>query len=145
LGVEISGAENMKLKVAQAKQDNDENLIPLINIVFLLLIFFMLAGTFSRPEKFEVAAPKSMSQTSVEEQTLVVVLAADGRLAIGERQLDRPALKQLVSERLAAEKDLQVQLKADLGLAAGALIETMEVLRDTGVEKVMLLTVLDDR
>lgn len=134
----------MKLSVASRRRDDDENLIPLINIVFLLLIFFMLAGTFARPDRFEVAPPSSLSPMPAQEQQMVVLLSADGRLAIGEQEVDKPELRRLMMDRLSAEPDLQVQLKADGRLAAEVLIDMMEIFRAAGVEKLMLLTVLGD-
>ena len=134
----------MKINVAPRRRDDDENLIPLINIVFLLLIFFMLAGTFARPDRFEVAPPSSLNPTPAEERQMTVLLSADGRLAIGEREVDKPELQRLIMDRLSAEPDLQVQLKADQDLAAETLIEVMETLRAAGLERLMLLTVLDD-
>lgn len=134
----------MKLNVAPPRRDEDENLIPLINIVFLLLIFFMLAGTFARPDRFEVAPPSSLSPAPAEEQQMMLLLSADGRLAVGEREVDKPELKRLIMDRLSAEPDLQVQLKADGRLMAEVLIEIMGIFRAAGVEKLMLLTVLDD-
>lgn len=134
----------MKINVAPRRRDDDENLIPLINIVFLLLIFFILAGTFVRPDRFEVAPPRSLSPTLAEDQQMTVLLSADGRLAIGGREVDKPELKRLIMDRLSAEPDLQVQLKADQNLAAEKLIDVIESLRAAGLEKLMLLTVLDD-
>lgn len=134
----------MKVNALPRRRDDDENLIPLINIVFLLLIFFMLAGTFARPDRFEVAPPSSLSPTPAQEQQMTVLLSADGRLAIGDQEVDKPELQRLIMDRLSAEPDLQVQLKADQNLAAEKLIDIMESLRAAGLEKLMLLTVLDE-
>lgn len=134
----------MKISVAPLRRDDDEHLIPLINIVFLLLIFFMLAGSFVRPDPFAVAPPQALSSASAQASQLVVLLAADGRLAIGEQEVDQQELRRLIGEQLSAQPDLQVQLKADSQLAAQLLIEIMDLLRATGVEKIMLLTALED-
>lgn len=134
----------MKLNIVQRQRDDGENLIPLINIVFLLLIFFMLAGTFKSADQLDVSPPSSLSQKSAEEEQVVVLLSATGRLAIGEREVDLSELRGVIMERLSAEPELQVQLKADESLAAEALIEVMESLRDAGLKKLVLLTMLDD-
>lgn len=133
----------MKLGVALRRRDTDENLIPLINIVFLLLVFFMLAGSFTPPEQFEVTPPLSSSRAPVEERALEILLSADGRMAVGARTLDRLALRRLLRNRLSAQPGLRVQVKADGRLAARVVLEVMEVLRQAGVEKLRLLTVLD--
>lgn len=134
----------MKLNDVRRQRDEDENLIPLINIVFLLLIFFMLAGSFSRPELFDVVPPRSLSLATVDEQEMELLFSIDGRLAIGERELNKQELSRLISERLSAQPGLQVQLKADGRLAAELVIDVMDILRAAGVEKLTLLTELGD-
>jgi len=134
----------MKLNSPERKRDDEANLIPLINIVFLLLIFFMLAGSFTQPDYFDVAPPASLVPQVAEEQTLIVLMSANGRLAIGEDELEMPALKALVNERLVTEPDLLVQLKADGGLAAEGLLDVMDTLKAAGVAKLTLLAVTGD-
>lgn len=134
----------MKLNRPERKCYEEANLIPLINIVFLLLIFFMLAGSFTQPDYFDVASPESSTSQVVEEQTLIVLMSADGDLAIGEYELEIPALNALIKERLAAEPDLLVQLKADGGLAAESLLDVMDALKAAGVKKLTLLAVAED-
>lgn len=134
----------MTLKLPIRCRDHDDNLIPLINIVFLLLVFFMLAGAFSHPELFEVTPPVSASPVPAEEGGMVVLLGADGRLAVGEREVDKAELRRLITGRLSSGSDLQVQLKTDGHLVAEKLIEVMDVFRDAGVERLHLLTTMVD-
>lgn len=133
----------MKLGETRRRRDADENLIPLINVVFLLLVFFMLAGSFASPDQFEVVPPLSRSRAPIEDGGLEILLSADGRMAVGERTLDSLMLRRLIADRLVAEPDLRVQVRADERLAADVMLEVMEVLRQAGVEKLRLLTVLD--
>lgn len=131
----------MKLRKAQRRQASDEPLIPLINIVFLLLIFFMLAGSFSTAERFDVTPPRSQSAAPVPAPQMVVLLAADGRLAIGTERVDRVQLRRRLTRRLAVEPNLQVQLKADARLPAERLLEITDLCRALGLERLVLLTV----
>lgn len=133
----------MKLISVPRQRNNDDNLIPLINIVFLLLIFFMLAGTLSSPDGFEVTPPQSLSSVEAEEKKMVVLLSDEGRLAIGEREIDMLELEHMIKEHLSEEPDLQVQLKADGRLTAHALIDVMEIFRAAGLNKLSLLTTLE--
>ena len=125
-------------------RDNDTHLVPLINIVFLLLIFFMLTAKLTQPELFAVTPPASVSPTPAEQQELMVLIAADGRLAVGNREIDAAGLQQLIRARLAEEEEAKVKLKADAQLTAERLISVMEALRGAGVERLILLTTLSD-
>ncbi|WP_162913012.1 ExbD/TolR family protein [Rhodospirillaceae bacterium SYSU D60014] len=114
-------------------------MIPLINIVFLLLIFFMLAGTLSATDLFEVAPPESASEEAVGEPEMVVLMAADGRLALDGQDVDEAGLRQQVAAKLAADPDMRVRLKADGATEAEQVITVMEMLRAAGVTELTLL------
>ena len=122
-----------------ARRDGEEGVIPLINIVFLLLIFFMLAGTLSASDLFEVAPPESASEEPAGESEMVVLLAADGRLALDGRHVAESDLRQQVAARLKASPGIHVRLKADGATTAERVIDIMEMLRAAGVAELTLL------
>ena len=128
------------LKVRRERQDGEENIVPLINIVFLLLIFFMLTGHLVAPEPFEIAPPESAAETDSGERVATVLVAADGRLAMNGEQMDLPALSAAVAGKLQANPDLTLHLKADGAADAGEVVTVMEALRAAGIEKLTLLT-----
>ncbi|WP_420347659.1 ExbD/TolR family protein [Pelagibius sp.] len=130
----------MQFQPPRARND-DERILPLINIVFLLLIFFMLAGRFSATDPFQITPPQSVSEGPAATQDIVVQIAADGRLAVNGTPLDESALKAQVAQRLAGAEGLQVRLKADGGASALQVVVVMELLREAGVERLQLLTV----
>lgn len=122
-------------------RNEEERILPLINVVFLLLIFFMLAGRLVAADPFEIAPPRSASEGPVETRDLLVLVGADGRLALDGAVLDEPALKAAVAERMAGYAEARVRLKADANAAATDVVTVMELLRTAGVERVTLLTV----
>lgn len=122
-------------------RNEDERVLPLINVVFLLLIFFMLAGRLSASDPFQVEPPRSSAESPTEAQETVVLVAPDGRLALDGQVLDEPALSQAVAERLRSDPATQVRLKADGRADAAEVVRIMELLRDAGVERLKLLTV----
>ncbi len=130
----------MRFQPPRPKSD-DERILPLINVVFLLLIFFMLAGKLAATDPIEVDPPRSMSEGAVEARELVIVMAADGRLAFDGLVIDEAALRAAVAERLKGETPLRVWLKADSMAESMDAIAIMEILREAGVERLKLLTV----
>ncbi|MCG5493861.1 MULTISPECIES: ExbD/TolR family protein [Ectothiorhodospira] len=133
------------------QREADENhLIPLINIVFLLLIFFMVAGALSSQDVFDVEAPDSSIEEEVNDEGWLVLLGEGGRLAFENEELESEALKARLVEALDASEGDEtspqpaVRIKADQAATTEELLDLMELLRDAGVEKVMLLTVLGD-
>lgn len=127
------------------KPDSEERVLPLINVVFLLLIFFMLAGRLSEAELFEVVPPESAGAGEVappkpdEPREIVLLLAADGRLALDGEILDPAQLTAALAARRAGRPELPVTLKADGAAEALAVVAAMESLRAAGLREIRLL------
>jgi biopolymer transport protein ExbD len=126
-------------------RNDEERILPLINVVFLLLIFFMLAGRLAASDPFQISPPASDSEGPAARHEFVVLVGADGRLALDNREIQAEALQDAVAERMAANRDAKVRLKADGEAAANDVVGVMELLRDAGVERLKLLTVPQDR
>ena len=90
-------------------------ILPMINVVFLLLIFFMLAGALHAIDVLDVDPPRSDSELPRSELESVVLVAADGRLAMGESELDELDVQLKVQDLLAESPDTVIRLKADGG------------------------------
>ena len=132
----------MKLR-RPSKRSEPENTIPLINVVFLLLIFFMLAGKLGQPDPFPLTPPQSQSERAPTERPATVYVGADGRTALGDEVLELEALEAAVRKRLG-ESGGVVRLKSDKAAEANRVIDVMDALRRAGVERVTLLTTVPD-
>ncbi len=130
----------MRFQPPRPKSD-DERILPLINVVFLLLIFFMLAGKLATIDPVEVTPPRSASEGIVNVRELVIVIGAKGDLAFDGERIDQASLEGSVAKRLIGDASLQVWLKADSGTDSVQVITIMEILREAGVERLKLLTI----
>jgi len=126
-------------------RNDEERILPLINVVFLLLIFFMLAGRIAASDPFQVAPPRSETQAATEAGDMLVLVAADGRLALDGKLIEQDALQSTVAARLAENDAAAVRLKADGGTEAVTVVALMEALREAGLERLELLTVPEHR
>ena len=130
------------------RANDDERILPLINVVFLLLIFFMLAGTLAALDPFEIAPPRSSSEGLDETREILVLVGADGRLALDGELVTEGAFGAALTERLEGFEETdgaRVRLKADGQAEATRVVAVMEQLREVGVDRVILLTVPEDR
>jgi biopolymer transport protein ExbD len=116
------------------------NLTPLIDVVFQLLVFFMLAGSMKPTEAFPVDLAASQSRTFGDTREGVVLLRADGMVGFNQDVMTRPELLQAVSALLTANPNALIQIKADADADANLVIEVMEQLREAGVGYIVLLT-----
>jgi len=135
----------MKLgKSLQHKKPNmDDNLVPLINIVFLMLIFFMVAGQISQSDPIKVQAPSSISDTHEQAQPVVLVMASDGQLAFEGSSIVHSELEKAISDAFDSVDDKQafsLLLKVDANLAIEELHEVLATIKQTGIKRIALAT-----
>ena len=121
----------------------DEKIIPMINIIFLLLMFFLIAGHISELVREDVIPPRSATAGVSVSAQAEWILARDGTIIMQEREL---SLAQVAVWLSAPEHTLpgRVVLRADGSTRSGALLPLMDLLRDHGVEKISLVTINED-
>lgn len=118
------------------------NITPLIDVVFILLVFFMLAGSIERPDVMEVEPPSSESQITNVEDDVAILVSADGTVAFQDTMMpDDQALVRTATVWFSARPQSTIQLKADAGADAARVIKVMELLREAGARFLVLLTV----
>ncbi|MCO4770456.1 MAG: biopolymer transporter ExbD [Deltaproteobacteria bacterium] len=118
------------------------DLTPLIDVVFLLLIFFMVTTTFVPDSTgLQVDLPRSSSQEVIQEgEDLTLDLGADGTISLNGEVL---SLAQLSAElRKTAEKDPKtlIVLKADSEISHGRVVEVMDMAREIGLTSFAIAT-----
>ena len=127
-----------------APADSEENVLPLINIVFLLLIFFLIAGALTIPDLFPVEPPVSDSETPAAPVETIVLIGADGQISLQNELIAADQLHAL-ARAIIKQKPLQpFKLKADSQAASGRVISAIEALRNAGVQQTLLITSQDD-
>lgn len=118
--------------VSHRRRSSDASLIPMINVVFLLLIFFLLAAQIRTPDPIEVSAPASISEM-VSDGELTLFIGADGQTKFGDiSELDR--LEQALIA-ICQEQDcpaINVRVKADRAADAAVVAGLLPVLARAG-------------
>ncbi|MEM1144586.1 MAG: biopolymer transporter ExbD [Pseudomonadota bacterium] len=124
----------------QRPDQSEERILPLINVVFLLLIFFMVAGSLTATEPFEVTPPNSISKGEHEPDSLTIIMGSGQRFALNEAIVDKESLLSEIERQLSVQPETVVTLKADNTLAANELVLFTQALNQRGLTKLRLLT-----
>lgn len=134
--------EGRFLRLQRRIPDHDARVLPLINIVFLLLIFFVVTGHMSASSLFEMEPTQSAGAGTPQAEDLTVFMARDGRLAIDGTLVELGELEMRIRTRIDAQNtgELRVHLQADGRTEATQVVAVMEALRAAGVERLELLT-----
>lgn len=132
------------------KEDSVEvNLTPLIDVVFLLLIFFMVSTTFDRHTKLKVSLPEaSIKATQQQSDPLILSIDANGNYYLNERQIVNQQLKTLkqailkiMSEKNINIKEASLVLRADANTPHQSVVRAMDAASQIGLTKLSIATV----
>jgi len=135
----------MNLRPGHKEEAVDVNLTPLIDVVFLLLIFFMVSSTFDRHSKLKVQLPKA---NTAAQQTvnapIVLTIDAKGQYYINDRQLVNTSietLKQALQKISDNNKDVALLLRADANTPHQFVVRAMDAASQTGLTRLSIATV----
>lgn len=116
------------------------NLTPLIDCVFLLLLFFMVTSSFRQEEAVTLDLPDSSTATATEAATIEVSLAADGRVFLDGESILVEAVGAAVAGRLARDAGLTVAVRSDAGAEVQPLLSLLDEIRGVGATRVAIVT-----
>ena len=110
------------------------DLSPLIDVVFLLLIFFMVSTRFKDDHGLDLVLPKSDSRQSSTEQRLTIAIDKGERIRVGEQEVNREALRPTIENLLQKTENKMVVLKVDETVSHGMVVEVMDAAKSAGAE-----------
>jgi len=117
------------------------NLTPLIDMVFLLLIFFLLTANFLREEGINVRLPYAKTATTMQKiEELTVYLTANGKIFLEKKPLTLEQLYQIFCHKIGKTNHLMVNIKADKATPIEWVIRVIDRARLAGVRKIFIAT-----
>ena len=124
------------------------DMTPMVDVAFLLLIFFMSTSQFDPPQKVPITLPDSHSNLKVpESDVLVLAISKDNQLfwQVGksaQEETDMPSLENLVLEQRRRNPRLRVAIKADKDAEYGTMEDVMAIMQKTNTITFSLVTEL---
>lgn len=125
----------------KSMRGGDNNLIPLINIVFLLLIFFIIAGQIDPSRDESIQAPLSGSNKPVDRSLSMLTMDSSGVISLDGEIVKIQDLETLLAEDLADQVAPVVAVKADKYAKASDLDRLFDALRMLGIVKITLYSI----
>jgi len=125
-------------------EELDLNLTPLIDVVFLLLIFFMVSTTFDKQSKLKIQLPEASASASKQSADSVVLgIDAKGRYFINDRQLVNTQLKTLklaLMKTVGENKKVPLILRADANTPHQFVVRAMDAAAQLGLTRLSIAT-----
>ena len=127
----------MKLKNKINKTYNDDNLLPLVNIIFLLLIFFMLAGVIAKQkEMYDIDLASAVIDEYVEKDKYILFIKSNGQVIFNDEAITIKTL----DEKLKLIDDKTITIAADKLVTTGKLNNILIKLNKNKISNVTLLS-----
>ncbi len=112
----------------------------MINIVFLLLLFFMLAGSVEPKDIVAIAPPVSSSGEREDNGLAEILMDGEGALYLRQEAVDVGQLRAAIASQLTDNPETRIRFKVDGGAPTVEVIRVLEQLRIAGAEELVLLT-----
>ena len=113
--------------------DPQINLTPMIDMVFILLIFFLVASSFVKESGIEVNRPVAQTAQTQGRGTILIALSEAGEVWMERRSIDIRAVRANVERMLAESPEASVVVLADATAHTGLLVQVMDQVRLAGV------------
>lgn len=131
----------MKIDLDNASDDAQIQILPLIDVIFCILTFFILAVVqLQRPQGVNVDIPKAETGTVQPPERLIVTLSPGGQVFVGQREVDRTTLADETQKYLQQKPDGVVVLNASQNAFYSDVIGILDLMRKVGGNRVALAT-----
>lgn len=128
-------------KLLSGNNDDQEatvDITPMLDVVFIMLIFFIVTATFVKQSGIEVNQPQASTAVVQEKANILIAIDADNRIWINRREVDVRALRPNI-ERLHAENPKgSVVIQADRDSTNETLVQVMDASRRAGVYEIAI-------
>jgi len=128
----------MRRKRSRTEDDTEINLTPMLDVTFIMLIFFIVTASFVKEAGIDVSRPPAATAERKERGNILVAITENDQVWMDRRQVDPRALRANI-ERLHAENPGgSVVIQADTKSKNGLLVQVMDAARLAGVKSVSL-------
>ena len=115
------------------------NIVPLVDVVLVLLLIFMLTAPMMY-RGIDVNLPRASAKPTAVEERLVLTVTKDRALFLNEKRIPPGGLEGMLRDAFRNRTDKTLYLKADAGLSYGSVVETMDMVRRAGIERLGMVT-----
>lgn len=122
------------------------DIVPMIDVIFFLLVFFMLFTTFkTTPYGFDLKLPKATAVVKTQSDNILVHIADDGQLFLKDKPVTLSELNDQVKNKLEENPQITVVIKADQNAQYKYLIQVMDTVSQAGGSKFSLAAEKDEK
>jgi biopolymer transport protein ExbD len=127
------------MKKRHFQEDEAEiNITPMLDVVFIMLIFFIVTTSFVKETGVDISRPSSSQAKQVKKGNILVAIKEDGVIWINKQEVDLRAVRSRVEKMHAENPEASAVIIADRGSRTGDLVEVMDQIKSAGVESISI-------
>ncbi len=137
----------MIIQTSEPELSTSIEMTPIIDMVFLLLIFFLVATTFHQTEReMQIALPVASSSAPISAvlKELIVNVDVDGRIIVAGRTVEAEELRSMVTQAVTVNPEQKVTVRGDRRTAYANIVVVLDICKGAGIDEPYLDTVLTD-
>lgn len=120
------------------------NIAPLVDVLFLLLIFFMVTSSFVEQPNIKLELPSTSHYAVTKIENTVLTIARDGQLFLQEKPVDKGNLEKELRRVILDTGDEVLVLKADKWVPYGVVVDVMDDARGAGFKRIIAPTIMEE-
>jgi len=126
----------MAKRHAVTQEETEINITPMLDIVFIMLIFFIVTTSFIKETGIDPNRPEAMTAIKQERGNILIGISVTGDIWMNKRKIELAQVRQLVEQAKAESPEASVVIVTDEKAATGVLIDLMDQIRLGGVQNV---------
>ena len=119
-------------------EDVDINITPMLDIVFIMLIFFIVTSSFTKETGVTIIKPEAEQAVALQNGTILIAVRPNDDIWMAKRQIELREVRQVVERARAENPEGSVVIVADKGSRIGTLTQVMDQVKMAGVEGVAI-------
>ena len=128
----------MRRRRDRRKSESEVNLTPMLDVVFIMLIFFIVTASFVKESGIEINRPGASTAVRKEKGNILIAISANNEIWMNRRQVDPRALRANIERAHAENPKGSVIIQADKDAKTGLLVQVMDAARSAGVKSISL-------
>lgn len=130
----------MARKVRTEEEDAAIDMTPMLDIVFIMLIFFIVTTVFVKEAGIEVNKPEASEAFMPKNANIFIAVTEDGDVWLDKRQVAADSVRANVERLLTEQPTDYVIIQADVKAKHGLVVEIMDQVKDAGIDKISIAT-----
>lgn len=126
----------MRRRKARPEDDSQIDMTPMLDVVFIMLIFFIVTTSFVRESGLEVDRPSAATATEQSKAGIFVAINDSGEIYIDRKQVDLQRVRASLERLIASQGEVGLVIQADQETRHGIVVKVMDAAREAGIKQI---------